>query len=513
MLKVKISEKASRFLKCSVCALSLILGMVQVSDVYGNDGNKTYEGPVSNGGNGEENNDSENYPFEKAQGTVADDQVCGLRIKEEKTILLGVDHTFSELSQKNEGDFGDINFFRKYPNLMSVEFSNIELTDDAIQNLQTFLPENLKMIIIDSCKISKKGYALLAKLLKSRKEIVSIRIRMYSANADQSATIIDSLGELKNLKYLGLGFGKISEKSLGTLGEYIGQLKDLKDISLSWMGITEDDDSDSNDKDDNDDQRKNSNEYDQFLSGFSLIASSLTGIEFAFIELPEKVSEDLFTELDKCRDVNKLTLWVGNMNKYERAATNECAKRLGDALTNMKSLTNLDISCMGLETSFMKTFANCYEIGDALTALNISGNTLEADAAAPLGESLKNATNLQVLLANDCKMENQALGDLFKNLGNSALKCICLSNNKLKDGIKQLPIKNMTDLQGIDLSNNEMGSEEILYISENAPDNLKIVKCNNNKGLKEMKRAELTDLIDKLEQKNMEGQTVGFLGI
>ena len=42
---------------------------------------------------------------------------------------------------------------------------------------------------------------------------------------------------------------------------------------------------------------------------------------------------------------------------------------------------------------------------------------------------------------------------------------------------------------------------------------MKIVRCDNNKGLRSMPRAELTELLDKLEQKNMEGQTVGFLGI
>ena len=543
MLKVKVPGKVSKFLKCSVCALSLILGIGQFSDVYGSDSgsgsrNRARSSSSSNraqasgaarsaanaasrmsGGGGSssssasnngEESDSENYPFEKASGNIAEDQVCGIRIKEEKSILLGTDHTFSELNQKNEGDFDDVNFFKKYPNLLSVEFSGIELTDEALQNLQTFLPENLKMLIIDSCKISKKGYELLAKLIESHPDMVSVRVRMYSAKANQSEIIINSLAELKNLKYLGLGFGKISEKSLGALGEYIGSLNELRDISLSWMNTDEDGDSED---DSEEKENRNTNGYDKFISGFSMIASDLTGIEFAFIEFPEKAAKDLFTELDKCRSVSKLTLWIGNMNKYGRVATNDCASKFGDALTNMKQLANLDISCMGLDTNFLKVFADSYTSNDALTALNISGNKIEKESAAALGESLKDATNLQILLANDCEMEDQAVGDLFKNLGNAALKCVCLNNNKLKDGVKQIPIKNMADLQGIDLSGNEMGKEEIEYLSENTPDNLKIVRCDNNKGLKSMSRAELTELIDKLEQKNMEGQTVGFMGI
>ena len=196
--------------------------------------------PSSGGGGGgysqqqgeEANAEFENYPFKKAQGSLPADQVCGMRIKNGKIILLGYDHTFGEEQMKDGEDFSDPNFFKKYPKLMSVEMSAVQLTDEALENLQTYLPSNLKMLIIDSCAIGKKNYPVLADIIEKHNSLVSVRIRQYSATPEQAGTIVDSLMHLENLRCLGLGLGQVDEKTVGMIGNCIHKSKDtLKDLS------------------------------------------------------------------------------------------------------------------------------------------------------------------------------------------------------------------------------------------------------------------------------------------
>lgn len=492
--------------------------LISMSSLNAADSSKSSTSSNSGGsyssGPSESENEFENYPFKKAQGSIPAEQVCGIRLKKNKMILLSYDHEYSEEQLKDDENFSDTDFFKKYPKLLSVELSEMDMSDEILENLQAYLPNDLKMLIIDSCKISKKnGYTLLSDLIERHSSLISLRVRMYSTNASQSEQIADVLSRLKKLKYLGVGFGEVDNKTLGNLAECLQQSSNnLKDLSLSWMEIANGEDKSEEDNNNNNEEDA-SNGANGLVEALQKVAPRLQSLELAFLKLPEKSVIDWFGSLEKCKELKNLTIYVGNMRNYVKAVRNDSAETLGTAVGGMKHLEKLDISYMNVGGDFIKPFADYLKNNPKLSILNISGNPIDVDGASTLANSLKETGALQVFMANDCAMENQTFSELIKFFDTSALTSMYLKNNKIQEGIKQVPFKNMTSLQVVDLSNNSMTGEDIAYIAENSPDNLQAVNCSGNSGLNEMSKLERQDLRDKLENLKLNGLKTAFFGI
>ena len=465
----------------------------------------------SSSGSSESENEFENYPFKKAQGSISAEQVCGIRLKKNKMILLSYDHEYSEEQLKDDENFSDTDFFKKYPKLLSVELSEMDMSDEVIENLQAYLPNDLKMLIIDSCKVSKKnGYTLLSDLIERHPSLISLRVRMYSTTVSQSEQIADVLSRLKKLKYLGVGFGQVDDKTQANLAECLQQSSDnLRDLSLSWMEVAEEESK----SEESDNEESDSKGASSLVEALKKTAPKLQSLELAFLKLPEKSVMDWFNSLEKCKELKNLTVYVGNMRNYAKVVRNDSAEALGSAVGGMKHLEKLDISYMNVGGDFIKPFAGYLKSNAKLSILNISGNPIDADGAGILASSLKETGVLQVLMANDCAMENQTFSELSKFFDTGALTSIYLKNNKIQEGIRQVPFKNMTTLQVVDLANNSMTDEDILYIAENSPDSLQAVNCSGNSGLNEMGKLERQGLRDKLENLKLNGLKTAFFGI
>ncbi|MDR0753498.1 MAG: hypothetical protein LBE95_02430, partial [Holosporaceae bacterium] len=110
-----------------------------------------------------------NYPFIASPNKFAPTEVAGIRIKNGKATLLSFDNKFFTEKLPDDFSFSDLNFFRRYSKLVSLELNGLELTREMLENLIKFSPSGLKGFLVRSCSIEEENYPLLANLIEAHK--------------------------------------------------------------------------------------------------------------------------------------------------------------------------------------------------------------------------------------------------------------------------------------------------------------------------------------------------------
>jgi Leucine-rich repeat (LRR) protein len=145
---------------------------------------------------------------------------------------------------------------------------------------------------------------------------------------------------------------------------------------------------------------------------------------------------------------------------------------LGPIICQMTKLTSINIKCNKISSLFtMASFVfslNKHKLQN-LTGINLGSNCVSSNGyyISLLG-TIAERTNLTSLGLDGCCFVSmrkcygrKKLERVFNKLPN--LKCLSLANNKLKLGVPSLA--KLTNLMSLDLSNNDLGSDEISLLA------------------------------------------------
>lgn len=426
------------------------------------------------------------YPFVRS-GAVPAEGVAGIKVNGNKVILLSYDDRYSVSESKDDLQFDQVDFFSKYPGLQTVELSGIGLDAKKLENLQKFIPKNIKGLAVRNCEVPKNETSRLADIIKVRNELVSFSMFFPKCDSETSVQFLEALNGYKDMRYLNFTFGHINSAGCKMIAELLkNSAGTIKGITIG-VGIVE-----------NDEKHEGLQAVFEEIKGLS----KLEKLEISFVEFPEELSGDLFKLIGDLGNLKDLRLFFGNHKDYDQKKLFENIEVCRDSIEKLKQLETLDISLMGLTGSFMQLLGQAVAVLPELRTLNISGNKLDEKAAEIFSNSFKNTDKLQVLMATDCCMDAQIFAALTRNLGSTALQLGYFSGNTIKGGIKNLPISAMADLTAVDFSDNDLGYGDVKVFTEQLKSNtsLKVINFGRNSGIVKAGSAEKAIAHDELEQ-------------
>lgn len=426
------------------------------------------------------------YPFVKSSA-VPTEGVAGVKVDGNKVILLSYDDRYSVSESNEEILFDQVDFFSKYPELQTVELSGIGLDAKKLENLQKFIPKNIKGLTVRNCEVPKDETSRLVDIIKVRHDLVSFSMFFPKCASEISTQFLEALDGYKDMRYLNFTFGHVTGAGCKMIAELLkNSAGTVKGVTIG-IGVVEDDE-----------------KHEGLQAIFDEIKelSKLEKLEISFVELPEELSGELFTIIGGLESLKDLRLFFGNHKDYDQKKLFENIEVCRDSIEKLKHLETLDISSMQLTESFMQLLGQAVAVLPELRTLNISGNRLDEKAAEIFSNSFKNADKLQVLMADDCCMDAQIFTALTRNLGKTSLQLGYFGRNTIKDGIKNLPVSAIADLAAVDFSDNELGYGDVKTFTGQLKSNtsLKVINFGGNSGIMKASTAEKAIAHDELEQ-------------
>ncbi|MDR2157737.1 MAG: hypothetical protein LBO02_00240 [Holosporaceae bacterium] len=442
------------------------------------------------------------YPFELSQTKIAAENVAGMRIKGNKVILLGFNNMCSVEDLPEDCDFSELDFFRQYPKLFSVELDGLFLTEAMLENLQKFLPSTLKSFLVRSCEIKKEYYELLADIFEKHKSLESVSVISPDLSGPESTRILESLKDHSEIRLLSITVGELTDVGEEYLASLISNsFRTLEGASLGWNKITGRDDSYRN------------------ITEAIRKAEKLNKLEFSVVSLSENDLGLIVEAIGDLKNLRSLKIFFGNIGAHNHIRLFENVEIFQKSLANLSKLEALDISSAGFPSDVMQLIAQSISYMKNLKTLNISGNPLDEKSARSFSDAIKETDSITTLMANDCEMDAMAFEALCKSLANTSLMHLYFRGNSIKDGAKSLPVSSMPELLVVDFSKNEMSYDDAMSFIELTKDSIKlhIVNFKNNTGIESMSSIERTIKNDQLvgwKIKNYtNGHQVSFFGL
>lgn len=480
------------FKKCfaaSVMAMLIITGSVDLEGAGperkirsrpSQTGNQTKSDP-NLGGSEEDLLSQSLYPFRKTQAVEAED-VSGIVISGNKIILLGASFGWAESSEgvKNgdgEFDFSDLNFFKKYPNLINIEIRDKQLTLEMLENLQKFMPRELMGLIFNKCYADKESANLFEDMIKKRDTLKSISFIYPDCPQEITDAVVNAVAGCQNLQHLNLNFGHISQENCKNIAKALkDSAKSLRGLSIGFEEIDSDDDG----------------------SGLMEIgnaikeAADLEQLSITILDLPEAHSKEFFACIPQLTHLKDLKLYFGNLHSYNNVTAFEGMESLFEVLEHSSMLEHLDISGMQLPDKTMQLIAQTIAKFTNLSTLNLSQNTIGEDAARELSNSFKNLEYLQNLFMNFCELSPSTFGAVCQGfVAESAIQTLWLRGNAIGEGARNLPISNLPKLSFVDLAQNDMTFDHVKSTIELAKEHQKIIfNFSSNKNIDALSSAE-----------------------
>lgn len=454
------------------CAIALFGGSVlardQVSDNYESGVNGDYAFQ-------KETQEANLYPFTKSQGRMDNKEVVGIRISGKKIVLLGENKNYFEEQGQNQ-DLSEFDFFSKYPKLLSVDISDMNLTRDVLKDLRRYLPKTIKSLIINSCTIANEDFEEFTDIIIKRKQLESLTVINTNMAQAESTKLVAAVGDLEVIKYLNLTLGEIGAGGCDVLKEVLLKSKNaLEGLNLGFMRI---DDNES---------------YNELLASLGEL-KNLKKLEYSVIESTENQVERFISSLAKLTKLTDLKIYFDDFNSHDGVAAYNNAESLNEAMKKLKDLESLDISNMNLPDSVLQVISRSLGELTKLKTLNVSGNPINAKTAKVLSESLKSMDGLNALIANNCEINDEAFSSLCGGLQNSSLQYACFNGNDIVSSAKSLPISQMKSLIAIDFTRNKIKLSDVIGFMETIPEGskLEIVNWEGNdfKGISESERTE-----------------------
>jgi len=452
-----------KFLTLS-CIVALLGDSVLAKDYEATEG--SYLGGSYNDGNNDRNNDADEktqemdyYPFTKSKGSIATEDVIGIRISGKKITLLGKDKTYSEERERDKGFFAE-DYFSKYPRLISVEMSNVKLTRESLEKIQMFLPKTVKSLIINSCTIEKGDFEEFTDIITRHKQIESLTVTDPNMARAEAAKLLAAVGDLNVIKYLRLTLGELGEEGCVTLQKILEKSKEtLLELNLGFVRIS------------------NSNSYDGLLKFLGEL-KKLKKLEYSVLESTENQVGEFFSSLANLKNLTDLKICFDDLNSHDTVEAYHNFQSLNSALIKLKHLENLDVSGMNLPDSSLQTISNALEGLTELKTLNVSGNPINEKTAKVLGAAIKNIDSLISFAANDCGIDDLAFSSLCSGLQNSSLRYAYFNSNNIAGAVKSLSVSQMKNLIAINFANNKITLFDAIKFMETIPSGTKLEVVN-----------------------------------
>lgn len=447
------------------CAIALLGGSVSAKDYsYGNyEESKGYDnyglGNNESYTSEKETQEADYYPFTKSQGRVDNKDVVGIRIFGDKIVLLAENNTYFE-EQGQKQNFSEFDFFSKYPRLLSVEIINTNLTKEMLENLQKFLPNTIKSLIVNSCTIANADFEGFTSIITGHKQLESLTVINPDMAQAESAKLVAAVGDLKVIRYMRLTLGEIGAGGCDVLKEAL--LKSKNTLLGLNLGFIEVDDNESSDK---------------LLASMGKL-KNLEKLEYSVRRSTAKQVGTFFSSLAGLTKLTDLKINFRDFSSHDGVETYHNAESLNEAMKNLKNLESLDISDMNLPDSVLQTISRSLGELSKLKTLNISKNPINAKTAKVLSESLKNMDSLYALIANYCEINDEAFSALCGNLQNSPLQYMCFSGNNIVNSVKSLPISQMQSLIALDFTHNKIKLSDVIEFMKSIPKGSKLEVVN-----------------------------------
>jgi Leucine-rich repeat (LRR) protein len=442
-----------------------------------------------------------NYPFIKSSGRIAPENVAGIRIKKGGITLFGFDNTYSSELSPNNLDFSDINFFRQYPKLMSVELDELSFSENMLENLGKFLPPELKVFIMRSCVVKKEHYELLADLITTHKSLESVSLFCPDLSGTESETVLSALKGCANVKFLDIAFGELTSQGIESLASLISSsAKILSGLSLGWKKIT--------------DAKESS--YEKITNEIRKI-TNLRKLGFSVMSLSERDLGYIVNVIGDLPELRYLKLFFDGIKEHKSVKLFENGEALQRSLVKLSKLEEFDVSSVDFPAEVFQMITKSVESMPALKTLNISDNTLDEKSAQTLSESIKKTDSIVTLLANYCRIDAKVFSALCRSLSGVSLQHLYFRGNKIKGGAKSLPIASMPEVSVVDFSDNEMNYDDAMGFIQSTKGHVKlqIVNFKGNSGIEKLSglaRTEKNDQLVEWKIKNEMG-SVAFFGL
>jgi Ran GTPase-activating protein (RanGAP) involved in mRNA processing and transport len=443
------------------------------------------------------------FPFEKSTTDILPGKVAGILVKSSKIILLGDDYVYSEKPSKEDEDFSDMNFFRQYPKLVSIELNGLMLTPAMLENLQKFAQQEIKSVIIRNCTVAKdENYDLVADFFGKHTQLESVTVTFPDLVGEGSTKLVSAFQGHKNLKFMNLLLGEISDEAVGHLAEVLtGNAETLQGVSLGIGKIT----------------GKEEESYEHIADAINKL-EKLESLELAFMSLPEAAFAHVAQCIKDHKLLKTLRLFFGDTSDHNHIKLFEHTEDLQKSLESLENLEILDVSANDFPQESIQLIAMSLKKMKKLKTLNVSGNPIDAKSAAVFAESFGEvSSSLTTLIANSCSMDDTVIAALLGKAENVAsLQYLYLRGNSIKDGMKNLAVSVMSDLKVIDISGNEIGYDGVLDFVDKVADhkNLQAVNFKNNIGINDADDEEKSRKHDELEKKRIEKKVrVAFFGV
>lgn len=399
------------------------------------------------------------YPFTKSKGSIARENVIGIRISKNKITLLGKDKTYSEEQWKDE-NFTEADCFSKYPELLSVEICNLNLTKEVLKGIRKFLPMTVKNLIINSCTVAKRDFEEFTDIITRHKQLEFLTIMDPSMARAESAKLLAAVGDLEVIKCLRLTLGELGDEGCTILQKTLEKSKEtLSELNLGFMRV------------------KDSQVYDNLLRFLGEL-KKLNRLEYSVLESTENQVREFFGSLANLKELRDLKICFDDFNSHDGVEAYHNSKALNAALEQLKHLENLDISDMNLPDSVLQTISTALERLTRLKTLNVSGDPINEQTAKVLATSLKGMNSLISFVANNCEMSDSAFSSLCSGLQNDSLQYAYFRGNNIAGAVKSLSVSQMKNLIAVNFADNKITLPDVIGFMETIPSGTKLKVVN-----------------------------------
>lgn len=433
-----------------------------------------FSGKMLNSNSSSLNETMGNYPFAKSTSPIENEKVIGIRAEEGKITILGRENNFYSRPETGE-NFFNINFFSQYPNLLSVEIKNITLSSQNLENICNFISSNnIKNLIFDSCVIEEKDAKYIANTIRKLNSLIAVTIKFIRTTDEEKKIaavspetieeITQAISEKQNLVSLNVAFDKINAASCEHINSAMEQSENITQLSLCWDEFVGD---------------AQSKPYGALLKTLSEL-KNLETFCLSMSSVPEESIDTLFKNISALQNLKNLTLIIGNLKDSKKVF--EHSSYLAKTIGNLASLSDLRLQNMELPASATQPIMQSIKKLPKLTYFDVSGNKIDKQGGVILGDSLTNTPELKTLIMRNCDISPETAAEISKSLPLTSIAILCLGNNKIKSGIRNLQPNKYPHLRCIDLAMNEITDEDVMLFIENSLSHevLQIADLRNN---------------------------------
>ena len=389
-----------------------------------------------------------------------------------------------------ENVFSNLNFFSQYPELLSVEIKDIALSSQDLENICNFISSSkkIKNLVFDSCIIAEEDTKYITDTIEKLDSLITVSVKFLKTK-NKKGKIVDispqaiqgitqAISEKKNLFSLNVAFNAIGTKSCEHIVSAIKQSNNMTMLSLCWNEIV---------------GEESEKSYDALSETLSSL-KELKNLCFSIMYVPEACIDAQVESISKLQKLTNLTFLIGNLKSIKNVF--EHATNFGKTLENLPRLSSLILRNMGLPASATQPIMQSFSKLTKLSYLDMSGNKIDKEGGIIVGDSLKNAENLSVLIMRNCDISSETVAEISKAFSSTSLAIVCLGNNRIKEGIKSLQLSDCPYLRCIDLAMNEASADDIMGFVENtiSHDSLTTADLRNNSDITGKQRDDIARL-------------------